>query len=213
MQRALSLALKGILPTIVVFVGLSLFENAWVSLFGYHGLILIALISLRSSYAKNSQVVKDHSNKSPELWLYLAHFTMPILTYYSLVGINAVFSLDSLVPSLNEIGLNRHQAVPFAIYLCIINGTLEELYWRKLGPYENYVISLNDLFYALFHLPVLILYFPKLLILPIIIVLYMAGYIWRKYYKVTGRIRPSVLSHVACNFAIWLWVYQFLSAQ
>ena len=119
-----------------------------------------------------------------------------------------LFSLADLGVLLEGIGLGHDQVLPFTAYLCVSNGVLEELYWRRLASLEGHEIPIGDALYALFHLPIVAVYMPWVLVLPALVAMWVAGFVWRASIRALGSTVPAMLSHVACNVAIWMWLYR-----
>jgi hypothetical protein len=201
----LNAAMKWAAPTILVAIGLLLIENAWVSVLLYHAWIALALsarlvpesrVDWRLGRLVHVRVVGAMMILMPAVIL----VTLPILD-------NAGMFLR-LSAGISDLGLTRRTIVPFAIYICLFNGFLEEIYWRTKGPPEKQRSWIGDVLYALFHLPVVVLYMPIALAFVSLVALFIAGLVWRASLSVwCGKVWPAALSHVACNISIWFWLW------
>lgn len=196
---------KLLIPSMLVFGGLAWLGSAWAALLLFHGFIIISLFRRVFPRSIDSNIPKT---KLPTALIWCVLVAMPFLTYLGNVLAFRLWSFENLGKQIETIGLTQISFLWFAGYLCLVNGTLEESYWRLLGPESSRFPYLNDLLYSLFHLPVLLLYFPILAIPLALLALFLAGTIWRIAKVRLNSLWPSILSHTACNIAIWVYLFQ-----
>lgn len=201
--------MKLLIPSALVFLGLAWLKNAWAALLMFHGFIIVAHIW--GGFSDYSNTNTDRKSFSTKL-IWCALMAMPFLTYLGILSAFTLWSFDTLGQKIEHIGLTQTSFLWFAGYLCLFNGTLEESYWRLLGPETPRFSYLNDLLYSLFHLPVLVLYLPVFAIPIALIALFFAGAIWRIATIRLNALWPSIFSHTACNVAIWIYLYTNISS-
>ncbi len=197
---------RWVLPLIAyvsMILGLYAFHSAWVAFGFYHGLILIVMLS--------------EKNRSywPEL----------IVGWDWRVGVGAiVFGLgggvvlcflaplagfDSLMigPVLSRLGLQGGSWLLFVFYHSLINPWFEEVFWRgKLGSNKKGPV-LNDLFFAGYHILVLILFLDWIWILLAAVILTIAGWLWRQIRQQRQGLLLPVISHMSADASIMAVVY------
>lgn len=133
---------------------------------------------------------------------------MPAVVFAALTLLGHLQLIPNPALRIGDVGLANAMILPFAFYLCVFNGTFEELYWRTKGPPASRRVGLSDGLYALFHIPVLSLYWPLALALVAMLLLTAAGLLWRISIGTWGgRVWPAIASHVGCNIAFWLWLW------
>lgn len=198
-------AMKWAVPTALVAISLLVLRNAWVAVLSYHAWIALALsaklfpksnVHWRQSPLANVKVIGV-------MLLLMPAVVLVLLRLLDDAGMFSELSVDTA-----NLGLTRGTIVPFAIYLCVFNGILEELYWRTKGPPEIRRLWMGDVLYALFHLPVVLSYMPIGLGFLSLASLLVAGLIWRSALSGwAGKVWPAALSHVGCNISIWFWLW------
>lgn len=199
------LLFKLLVPSALVFCGLAWFKNAWAALLLFHGFIIVSHILEIFPKGLSSNMPKT---MLPTKFIWCVLVAMPFLTYIGNVLAFSLWPFDNLGRQIESVGLTETSFLWFAGYLCLFNGTLEESYWRLLGPETPRFPYLNDLLYSLFHLPVLVLHIPILAIPIALLALFCAGAIWRIAKVQLNTLLPSILSHTACNMAIWIFLYR-----
>ncbi len=205
-RNVVLLLLKGIMPTAIVTFGLLCVKSGWFALLGYHAWILIALIC--RLLRKSPQASKTIGRASRVLLLTILLCVFPLVVGVALSIFVSILPTAGLIASMESIGIGKSAILPYALYLCVANGLLEETYWRILGPnIDKNITWLNDFLYALFHLPVLLCFFPPIAVPISIVGLLGAGAIWRITNRVFGSFWVSAISHLLCNLAIWIWLY------
>ena len=206
-----------IIPYVAVFIGMYIFKNAWIAVGVYHlgmALILISsgeIVPNRINFPKQ----KNRAYKPKLISLVLLYL------FYSLTGIVLYFNLPffnhgaSLTNKLQMFGLTQANWTLFAVYFCIVNSVLEELFWR--GYHESNIASLSnfkytlpyiskDIFFAGYHVFVLAFFASPIWLLPVFVICFLGSVLWHQIYEITGNIRINIITHFIADVSIVIGV-------
>ncbi len=134
-------------------------------------------------------------------------FTL-ILGAYFLLG--SFFDLSNITKSLeSDIGVNKENFVFVACYIAIINSFLEELFFRGFAFLElkkvtkgNFAMIISALFFALYHIAMMVNWMNIGLLVLLTISLFVAGIIFNKLNEKYNNIYASWIVHMFANIAI-----------
>ncbi|MDD4869409.1 MAG: CPBP family glutamic-type intramembrane protease [Kiritimatiellae bacterium] len=174
MKKAGKIWLVG--PYVAIGVGLLIVKNAWVTLFGFHGMMLAALWFHRRQWN-----IETLWRGGRLLWLPVISLSVLALGYglTQLAGCFPGYG-QHLRRMLSGIGLSGAGMAVFAIYICIMNPVIEEMFWRGLFFEEHKRPVLADLAYGGFHF---LVFMPFMFVHHALIAavsLVVMGYIWRR---------------------------------
>lgn len=194
-------------PYIAMVVGLIILQNAWVAMCGYHlGMIIIILCA-------GTDVMPESLFKSRlySLPLALAAFGAcgGILLYYLWPLLNVPAETGS---ALEQIGLTSVSWPFFIIYFIIFNPLLEEYYWRGFLGDNTKRITLNDFFFAGYHLIVLAGKMEAIWLIVVLVLLTVSAWFWRQVDNWSQGLLPSVVSHFTGDVSVILTIY-FMTLQ
>jgi membrane protease YdiL (CAAX protease family) len=196
--------MKWIAPTLVylaVGLGLFVFHNAWSALLGFHLAILLSLVIARPGIPIT--ILGQNRNRKWIMLSVLLCGSSGITLYYlwNDFGLVADFSVQ-----VQSLGLTPRTWPPFIIYFALVNPFIEEYFWR--GYLGNPIKGLyrSDFLYAGFHALILIGKVPMWLILFGLLVLILAGWLWRQIMREDQGLLAPVLGHMAADFTILLAV-------
>lgn len=187
-----------LLPTVAVLIGLYLLKNGLLAIFLYH----IGIIVILASHKKLG-LFKDCLKG----WKTLIGILF--ICFTSLTGVIALLmwkiifkdGLD-LRQVLIDYGLNDVTWIIFIIYYCLINPTLEEVFWRSFLNDSKKLISLPDFGFAFYHVVVLFIFAKFYWLFIIYICLVVPAVLWRYIVnKQKGLIIP-ILSHLTADISI-----------
>ncbi len=131
-----------------------------------------------------------------------------ILGAYFLLG--PYFDLTNITQSLeNDIGVNKGNFIFVAMYIAIVNSFLEELFFRGFAFLElkkvtkgNTAMVLSSLFFALYHIAMIVNWFDIWLILLVTLALFVGGVIFNWLNQRYNNIYASWVVHMFANLAI-----------
>ncbi len=134
-------------------------------------------------------------------------FTL-ILGAYFLLG--SLFDLSNITKSLDsDIGVNKSNFVFVAFYIAIINSFLEEFFFRGFAFLEMkkvksgyFSMIISALFFALYHIAMMINWFNIGLLLLITLALFIGGIIFNLLNERFNNIYASWIVHMFANLAI-----------
>ena len=201
-NSSLLLFVKWLAPTLAVWIALSR-GSAWLALGFYHAIIATVVVSARPWQAIHG----ISPPRSRRRFVAVLTVAIPIATYLLFKLANSFEAFTSLSTNIARVGLSNESLPYFASYFCIANGVLEELYWRRMGPRFTLMrVDLNDVLYAMFHVPVLAMFLSWQWLLLALASLIVGGATWRNSVLHSRAMTAAVASHVAANAALWYWV-------
>jgi membrane protease YdiL (CAAX protease family) len=191
-----------LVPYITVGVGLLWWKNAWIAMVSYHLVMIIVLFLARAKInirqwlsGKNYRIIAAAVGMGGAGGLLL-------YVLWPLLGISNTINL-----SLQNMGLNATTWPYFIVYFILVNGCLEEFYWRGyLGSHSKGII-LSDFLFAGYHLIVLAGRMEIIWVVMVFIVLLLGAWFWRQANRWNQGISASLASHIAADASIILTIY------
>ena len=189
-------------PYLAVWAGLFLFKNAWMTLVGFHIVILLTLLFLRPDLPINILF----KSKYPK-WI-LVSVLICITSGIGLYFLWDIFGIVSDMPiQLKDLGLNSSSWPIFMTYFVLVNPFVEEYFWRGvLGSDIKQMYSM-DVIFAGYHALILWGRVHPFSILFAVIILVSAGWLWRQISRQDGGLLAAVLGHMAADFSILMTIY------
>ncbi len=131
-----------------------------------------------------------------------------ILSAYFLLG--SFFDLSNITKSLkSDIGVSQENFVFVACYIAIVNSFLEELFFRGFAFLElkkvtkgNFAMIISSVFFALYHIAMMINWMNIGQLALITIALFVGGLIFNKLNEKYNTIYASWIVHMFANLAI-----------
>ncbi len=195
-----------IIPYLAVIIGLSGLESAWGSILLYHcGIVLVLWLA---RYWRLGEPLKTRTD-------YLILTTVAVA---SLLGGVLIFWLWPfmklgallLVSELANLGLSSTAWLLFMAYYVTINPVLEELFWRGYLGSDSAFPTWNDVWFAGYHILVLIRFVTVPWIVASFLILVSAAWLWRQLaHRYQGLIMP-IASHAAADLSIIAAVFFLL---
>lgn len=199
-------------PTLMIFVGLQLFENVAITfLLFYSWLLGVPLLDMlppkeRFKLTRKALFVGIGSG--------LVFFTF-IFGGLSWLHVY-LLDLERLRQLLLDWGFSGPGEILLVLVLILANPILEEFYWRgymftklRIRMSANLTILTTAAFYTLYHLltiiPIFSLAFSLIAVLPV----FAAGLFWALIREKTGSITAAIISHMLSDLGI-ICVYWFI---
>ena len=195
--------LTPILPYLAVGLGLFWFRNALLALIGFHLAILISLLWARSSVPV-SLLFKSKNFR----WVLLSVFlcgSSGVSLYFLWPYFGIVSDLSTQVASL---GLTKITWPVFISYFVLVNPLVEEYFWRGYLGSPVKGLAFSDFAYAGFHGLILIQKVQTSAVIYSLLLLVMAGWLWRQIVREDQGLLAAVLGHMAADLTILLTVYR-----
>ncbi len=163
------------------------------------------LVHKDSSY--KSLFIFNKSQIKILLFLGFGIFTLIIGLYYLLYSF---FDLSNITKSLEtDIGVNKNNFIFVATYIAICNSFLEEVFFRgfaflQLKKVSNniYAMIVSSLFFALYHIAMMVNWIDTFLLALITFALFVGGVIFNILNLKFQNIYSSWVVHMFANFAI-----------
>ena len=191
-----------ILPYLAVWAGLFYFKNAWVTLIGFHVVIIFMLLFVQPKISLNI----IFKSKYPK-WI-LASMFFCVTSGIGLYFLWDVFKVAGDLPAqLRSIGLNLSSWPVFIAYFSLVNPFIEEYFWRGTLGDNSKKLHICDLIYAGYHAFVLWGRVHPFSILFAVIILTSAGWLWRQIAREDEGLLAPVLGHMVADFSILLTIY------
>lgn len=193
-----------LIPYLAVLVGLYIFSSAWLSMLLYHaGMALVLWVS--GSWRLGKQPAKLTE------WLALllvvagsAAAGLVILTLWPVIKLVEL----SLSAELVALGLTGTVWTIFIFYYFTVNPILEELFWRGLLGQKTLRPTLTDVWFAGYHMLVLVQFARLPWVVASFLTLVAAAWFWQQLAHRSGGLTFPILSHAAADAgiigAVWL---------
>ena len=194
--------LTPLLPYLAVAIGIFWIHHALWALLGFHLAILLSLL-----FARFPVPVRILFQTRDIRWVIFS-ILLCGSSGISLYFLWPYFGVtDDLARTVASFGLSSATWPIFIAYFVLVNPLFEEYFWRGyLGsPTRNLYPS--DFLYAGFHWLILLGKMQVSAVLYSLIVLILAGWLWRQLARENGGLLAPVLGHMAADFSILMAIY------
>lgn len=189
-------------PYLAVAIGVFWLQDALAALLGFHAAIVISLLLARS------QVPLGILFKSRDIrWVILSVLlcgSSGLSLYFFWSYFQVIGDLSAHIASF---GLTRSTWPPFLAYFVLVNPLIEEYFWRGYLGSPSRALHASDFLYAGFHGLILLGRMQTAAILYTLIVLVLAGWLWRQLARADAGLLAPVLGHTAADFTILMAIY------
>ena len=192
------------IPLPVVFFGLYFFKSALLTLVVYHLALLIILILHRKLYLFKLIFRGWHLFGLFLIGAALAIGGIPFLFWDSFFSGGVPFEIR-----LAEFGLTGGGWIFFCFYFVVINPILEEVFWRGYYCLDNRkekfeLLTISDIGFAFYHIPVLVLFMQPIWIIPLFLSLCLGAILLRFVsHRLKGLLIP-ISAHILADLSIIL---------
>ncbi len=192
-----------LIPYLAMILGLHMLQSAWVAFAIYHGLIFLSLAAV-----KNRPLWKELlQGWDMKLGLGAVVFGLGGGVVLYLLAPLAEINQAMIDPVLGRLGLQGIWWFVFVLYHSLVNPWFEEILWRgKLGDGKKWPV-VNDLLFAGYHLLVLVLFLDWIWLVLSIVLLTLAGWLWRLMRSHQKGLLLPVISHMAADTSIMVVIY------
>ncbi len=171
--------------------------------------LVIPVIYLYITKENNFKTLFIFDRKQLKFLFYLGIgvFTLIVGAYFLL---GSFFDLSNITKALeSDIGVSKENFVFVACYIAIVNSFLEELFFRGFAFLElkkvtkgNFAMIISALFFALYHIAMMINWMNIGLLVLLTISLFVGGIIFNKLNERYNNIYASWIVHMFANLAI-----------
>jgi len=204
-QERIRISLFYLSPYLAVFIGLFLYQNAFLAIFLYHSFIAYPILRNRTKWIRKfSFPLRNPGLLFMSISIGLASGPVILLLWHWMVlpGLNMSAMMESF-------GLSGQWRFLFLLYFTLFHPFWEEAFWRFIPP-DKIFMPLRDLSFAAYHLLVLYFFLKPIWFLPALILLWVTGIIWRWMCHKEKNPLALLLSHVAADFSIITAVFFYL---
>ncbi|MDI2586071.1 type II CAAX endopeptidase family protein [Psychrobacillus sp. NEAU-3TGS] len=201
-----------IMPTVFIYIGLSVFQNILITFLLFYGwLLFIPLFVASWKRTKSSSLQLAFSKKNILVGIISGLICLISIYGFVIVFQSSLIDIKQLQQLLERWDFSGTKVIILVLVLALINPILEELYWRefmygrislKLGNVLAVVIT--AIFYSMYHLIVVqeIFSFPfnVLAVIPV----FLAGIMWGIFRIKLGSITAPIISHCLADIGIML---------
>lgn len=193
-------------PYLAIIIGLSGLESAWSSILLYHcGIVLVLWLA---RYWRLGEPLKSRAD----------YLVLTAVAVTSLLGGVLIFWLWPimklgallLVSELADLGLSNIAWLLFMVYYVTINPLLEELFWRGYLGSGSAFLTWNDLWFAGYHILVLVRFVSVPWIGASFLILVGAAWLWRQLARRYNGLIVPIASHAAADLSIIAAVFFLL---
>ncbi|MFH1916482.1 MAG: CPBP family glutamic-type intramembrane protease [Nanoarchaeota archaeon] len=190
-----------LLPFIAVYFGLYLVKNAWVTTLIYHAGMLIILT--------NTGLGKRLIHGWHKKW------ALALIGGGLLVGIifwilTPIIAPPSISTNISSLGLTGISLIVWAVYFSLVNPFFEEAFWRGYLLSDKKGIAGSDIFFAGYHVFVLILFIPVYWAILEFVILLSAAVLFRQCAIKTNGLVVPLLAHLTADIVVGLTIWLVL---
>ncbi|NOY61020.1 MAG: CPBP family intramembrane metalloprotease [Calditrichaeota bacterium] len=187
-----------LLPYAAIGTGLYVFQSAWFAILCYHFLILIMLL-MHWKESSLKMLFKGWNSRFAFLLTIIGLFSGPVIYFaWSLMQ----SSDSSLQVKLAHLGLHGKSLLIFCVYYSISTPLLEEAFWRGLYANASKYPAWPDLFFAGYHVLVLVMFIKPVYVILSFLTLLITAWIWRLIANMFKGLFIPLLSHFAAGLSI-----------
>jgi len=185
-------------PYVSVALGMYIYKNAYLSLFLYNSLMLLAIILNKNEIS--FEIILKRKNKGLLLLTSLLSAASGIILFFiwplikrDTAEISEMLALYKITPS---------NILLLVLYFSFIHPTIEELYWRYVLKPQRTILSLSEIAFAAYHAFVLVQFVSIPFTLIAFIGLAIVARIWRYFIDELNENFAVILSHTIADFSI-----------
>lgn len=194
-------------PYIAVGTGMYLLGSAWAAMISYHA----AMLFFAFFFGNKAYFGKERNIFSGWWYLSAIVFAAGGAIFY-IVWPYVCPSSACVSASLNDFGINRGNWLYLAVYFCVINSLIEELFWRGYLGSDKKRLRIEDVAFGGYHSLVFIAFADILWALPVLAACAFAGWLWRMARAATGSLVVPILTHLCADISIVMAVHYRLYA-
>ena len=194
--------LTPIIPYLSVLIGMYAIHSAWAAILLYHTIALLVMLTCKN---KNEHVQKSDGWPLLPYIVIIACSAGGVIFYYIWPYITP--NSNTLAHKLQYFNINKHNWLYFAVYFCIVNSIIEELFWRGYLGSDHKAIHKNDLLFAGYHALVLLAFTNIIWTIPLLATCTFAGWLWRTLRMIKGNLTIPILTHIIADFSIIMAVH------
>ncbi|NIA28394.1 MAG: CPBP family intramembrane metalloprotease [Actinobacteria bacterium] len=187
-----------LLPFVAVGTGLYVLHSAWFAILCYHFLILTMLLLHWKQFSL--RILFKGWNSRLAFLLTLIGFLSGPAIYFAWPMMQSNDS--SLQVKLAQLGLHGKSLLIFCIYYAISTPLFEETFWRGLFANTSNHPAWPDIFFAGYHVLVLVLFVKPVFVILSFLVLVITAWVWRLIAKKFNGLFIPLLSHFATGLSI-----------
>ncbi len=199
--------LAPLIAYIAVLIGMYGLGSAFAAIGLYHaGIIAITLTHRKEQPALANQ------RTAPQLYLAALIYASGGFIFYLIWPYLSPDS-GSIAAKLENFGITKHSWPYFAVYFCLVNAVIEELFWREYLGSDCINVQLNDILFGGYHVLVLLAFISPIWTVLVLIACTFAGWLWRMLRKLSGGLVLPICTHVIADIGIILAVHFRLFAN
>lgn len=193
-------------PYLSVIIGIFLLRNGFLAVLFYHLVLLFVIVKTNKSNALRSLCRGFHPIWGPLMGL---GGLVPGIVILLLWPISKREHVD-LFEILTMLNLKDGFFILFAIYACLVNPFLEELFWR--GCFKNPTLWPNiiDILFAGYHALVVIPILKAPFVFLIFLAMVCVGWLFRILYRFNRGLLIPLMTHIVADIAILFAVWKII---
>ncbi len=187
-----------ITPYIAVTLGLYVLRSAWAAILLFHiGMIIVMPLAKRWQLGEQLRTRR-------------AFLVLVVVAVTSALGGLFIFWLWPTIKlgqlllgaELANLGLSQTPWLLFIFYYFTVNPFLEEMFWRGYLGHKTKALAWTDVWYAGYHLLVLVHFVQLPWIIVSFVILVGASWVWRQLAREFNGLTIPIVSHAAADASI-----------
>lgn len=189
-----------LIPYAAVLIGMYGLGSALVAIMAYHAGMVGAML-----------LCSRRETVEPPLKVHPLFYTA--IPVYASGGLILFLAWPYVIPQqptyckLSAYGINYHIWPLFAVYFCLVNATVEELFWRWYHRDDSPGLIMNDFLFGGYHMLVIAAFTSVIWTIPVLAVTVFAGWLWRLLRRYSAGMGLPIFTHIVADLGIIVAVH------
>lgn len=193
-------------PYLAVILGVFFLKSGWFAVLLYHSTLLVCVIGINGF--NTLRLIKSGYNRCLGPLIGLCGLVPGVVILF--IWPFAKQQTVDLKQLMNMLSLSNNSFAVFALYCCLVNPILEELFWRGCFKHDSWHPGLSDALFAGYHAVILMPVINSMFAVLSFLALMFVGWSFRNIYRLTGGLAIPLLAHLIADIAILYSVWKLI---